>query len=202
VTAQTCEKFPKLVHQILRGGHEVGCHGYEHERYDKLDPDEQSKKVELATKVIAKITGQKPMGFRAPNFKPTPHVFAAVEHAGYVYDASVASYKTDPGSSRFKFVEIPNTLPSSVLRLPICLSTKILRLCTATLPLAVLDYHLWEVVEMPREIRFDCRFATGETALHRLDRALAYLLKKKANFTLMREVAEKYVKKSKLPKRG
>jgi peptidoglycan/xylan/chitin deacetylase (PgdA/CDA1 family) len=151
--------------------------------------------------VIAKITGQKPMGFRAPNFKPTPHVFAAVERAGYVYDASVASYKTGLGSSHFKFVEIQNTLPSSVLRLPICLSTGILRLCMATLPLTVLDYHPWEVVEVPREIRFDCRFATGETALHRLDQILA-CLKKKANFRLMREVAEKYVKKSKSPKQG
>jgi len=190
VTAQTSEIFPKLVNRISRENHEVGCHGYEHERYDRLNPKEQSKKVELATKAITKIMGRRPMGFRAPNFRPTLHVFAAIERAGYIYDASVASYKTDPGSSRFTFVEIPNTLPSSVLRLPISFSAKLLRLCIAALPPTVLDYHPWEVIEMPREVRFDCRFATGETALHRLDRLLAYLLGKRANFRLMREIAE------------
>jgi hypothetical protein len=38
-------------------------------------------------------------------------------------------------------------------------------------------------------VRFDCRFATGETALHRLDQVLCYLLARGAKFVLMRELA-------------
>jgi hypothetical protein len=38
--------------------------------------------------------------------------------------------------------------------------------------------------------RFASRFATGETALRRLDKLLDYLCEKKANFKLMREIAE------------
>lgn len=195
VTGKAAEKYPKLIRKISCE-HEVGCHGYDHERYDKLNPDEQSRKIELATRILTKITGQKPAGFRVPNFKPTIHAFAAIEHARYVYDASVAIYKTDPGSSRFRFVEIQNTLPSSILRLPVSISTRVLRLCMATFPRVVMDYHPWEVIEM-RGVRFDCRFATGEIALRRLEQVLKYWLDKEADFRLMNEIAKSSQNKNK-----
>jgi hypothetical protein len=76
--------------------------------------------------------------------------------------------------------------------LPPLFSKRVLRLCLAALPLTVLDFHVWEVVKMTG-VRFDCRFATGETALHRLDQVLHYLLSKGAKFMLMREVAKSHL---------
>lgn len=188
VTGQATEKFPALVKKISRK-HEVGCHGYEHERFDKLDVQEQFRRIKIATKVLKKVTSRRVLGFRAPNFRPSPHTFTALKKMGYLYDASNACYRTGPDPKRYGLVEIRNTWPSSLLRLPPSFSTRVLRLCLATLPLTVLDYHPWELVRM-KKVRFDCRFGTGKTALHRLDHVLQYLLEKKAKFVLMREIAK------------
>jgi len=189
VTGRVAERYPRLVKQISRR-HEVACHGYEHERFDRLGPGKQLQRIELATKILTKVVGQRPLGFRAPNFKTDAETFKAIEQAGYVYDASVASYKIGRKPRWSKLVEIPNTWPSSFLRLPPVISTRVLRLCLAALPLTVLDYHVWEVVKV-NGVPFDCRFATGEAALRRLDEVLRYLLEKKCKFVLMRDVVKK-----------
>lgn len=62
VTGQAGEKFPDLVKKISQG-HEVGCHGYEHERFDKIDDQEQFRRIELATKVLRGVIGQPILGF-------------------------------------------------------------------------------------------------------------------------------------------
>jgi peptidoglycan/xylan/chitin deacetylase (PgdA/CDA1 family) len=186
VTGQTAEKFPDLVKKISLE-HEVGCHGYEHERFDKIDSQEQFRRIELATRVLKGVIGQPILGFRAPNFRPSSHTFVALKKMGYLYDASNALYRIGEDPIRYGLVEIQNTWPSSFLRLPPVLSKQALRLCLAAFPLTVLDYHVWEVVKMTG-VRFDCRFATGETALHRLDKVLEYL-KARANFVLMRDLA-------------
>jgi peptidoglycan/xylan/chitin deacetylase (PgdA/CDA1 family) len=187
VTGQAAEKFPNLIKEISRE-HEVGCHGYEHERFDKIDAQEQFRRIEKATKVLNEIIGQRILGFRAPNFRPGSHTFVALKQIGYFYDASNALYRNGRDPARHGLMEIQNTWPSSFLRLPPILSKRALRLCLSALPLTVLDFHVWEVVKMTG-VRFDCRFATGETALHRLDQVLGYLLARGAKFVLMRELA-------------
>ena len=187
VTGRAAEKFPKLIRKVSHE-HEVGCHGYEHERFDKISAKEQLRRIELATEILTEVTGRKISGFRAPNFRPSIHTFAALKRKGYLYDASNARYRIGPDPTRFGLVEICNTWPSSFLRLPPGLSTRVLRLCLAALPLTVLDYHPWELVKVTG-VRFDCRFATGEVALRRLDKVLEYLLSKKARFRLMRDIA-------------
>ncbi len=187
VTGQAAEKFPKLIRKVSRE-YEVGCHGYEHERFDKISAKEQLRRIELATKILTEVTGQRILGFRAPNFRPNAHTFAALKRVGYLYDASNACYRIGPDPTRFGLVEIRNTWPSSFLRLPPEFSTRVLRLCLVALPLTVLDYHPWELVKVTG-VRFDLRFATGEVALQRLDRVLDYLLAKKVRFRLMREIA-------------
>ena len=187
VTGQAAEKFPKLIRRVSRE-HEVGCHGYEHERFDKMSAKEQLRRIELATKILTEVTGRRILGFRAPNFRPSVHTFAALKRVGYLYDASNTWYRIGPDPTRFGLVEIRNTWPSSFLRLPPGFSTRVLRLCLVTLPLTVLDYHPWELVKVTG-VRFDCRFSTGEVALQRLDKVLDYLLAKKVRFRLMKEIA-------------
>jgi hypothetical protein len=64
----------------------------------------------------------------------------------------------------------------------------VLSLCLCFLPLVVLDYHPWEVVEISN-VRFDLRFATGDKALNRLDRTISYLHTTGARFVTLKEVA-------------
>jgi len=187
-TGKMAERHPKLVKEISRR-HEVACHGYEHERFDRLSFEKQVQIIKLATNILTKVAGRRPSGFRAPNFKTNDETFKAIEQSGYVYDASVASYKIGRKPSWSKLVEIQNTWPSSFLRLPPAISTRVLRLCMAALPFTVLDYHVWEVVKV-NGVPFDCRFATGEVALRRLDEVLKYLLDKKCKFMLTKDVAK------------
>jgi peptidoglycan/xylan/chitin deacetylase (PgdA/CDA1 family) len=187
VTGLAAERFPGLISEISRG-HEVSCHGYGHERFDRLAVEEQQERIQKATEILQKITGTKPPGFRAPNFKLTAQTIVILQEIGYVYDSSKASYKRAPTRSSSTLVEIPNTLPSSFLRLPICLSRSVLSLCLRSLPLVVLDYHPWELVEMSN-IRFDLRFATGDKALDRLDRIISYLHTTGTRFVTLEEVA-------------
>lgn len=189
VTGQAAEKFPEIVKKISRE-HEVACHGYGHERLDKLNIDEQFKGISLATKILADVTNQRILGFRAPNFKPSIYTFEILERLDYAYDSSCACYKIYKNPRESKLIEIPNTLPSSFLRLPLWLSTRILRLCSTALPLTVLDFHVWEATQVSG-VRFDCEFSTGETALRRLDLLLEHLLTKGAKFVMMREIATK-----------
>ena len=187
VTGQAAERFPELIREISLN-HEVGCHGYEHERFDKISAKEQLRRIGLATKILTEVTGQRVLGFRAPNFRPGTHTLPALKRLGYLYDASNACYRIGPDPARFGLVEIRNTWPSSLLRLPPGISTRILRLCLAALPLTVLDYHPWEFVKVTG-VKFDCRFATGEAARRRLDRVFEYLISKGVKFRLMREIA-------------
>ena len=187
VTGLAAERFPKLIAEISQR-YEVSCHGYEHERFDKLAVDEQRQRIQKATEILQKITGAKPLGFRAPNFKFTVQTLAILEEIEYVYDASKASYKRAPRQNCSSLVEIPNTLPSTLLHLPFWLSRQVLNLCLCFLPLVVLDYHPWEVVEISN-VRLDLRFATGDKALNRLDRTISYLHTTGARFVTLKEVA-------------
>ena len=154
-------------------GHELGCHGLGHERLDRLPAGEGRRRVREATERMKK-RGLRPLGFRAPNFRPTREVLEEVGRLGYLYDSSLAVYKLYPGLRLPDLPEFPNTLPSSVLRLPLPLSRRILRFCVRRLPLTVLDYHPWEAVRM-EGVRWDLRFSTGEASLRKLERLLGEL---------------------------
>lgn len=166
------------------GGHEVGCHGLSHERLDRLPPGEQRRRVRRATE---RMRRWRPRGFRAPNFRPTTQVLEEVKRLGYSYDSSLAVYKLYPGLRLPDLPEFPNTLPSSVLRLPLPLSRRIVGWCVRHLPLTVLDYHPWEAVEM-EGVRWDLRFSTGEASLRRLRELLGWLRGEGAEFVTLGEM--------------
>jgi peptidoglycan-N-acetylglucosamine deacetylase len=189
VTGQTAERYPGLIADIS-SGHEVSCHGYEHERFDRLVIEEQRRRIDTATELLKAVTGRRPPGFRAPNFRLTWQTLAILEQSGYTYDASRARYKRFPAQRDSSLTVIPNTLPSSVLRLPTWLSRQILRACLRLLPLVVLDYHPWELVEMS-DVRFDLRHGTGKKALGRLDKTLSYLLSRETEFVTLEQVARR-----------
>jgi peptidoglycan/xylan/chitin deacetylase (PgdA/CDA1 family) len=189
VTGQTAEKFPELIREASKE-HEIGCHGYAHEEFNTLGAEDQFKCIQHATSILAKITGYRPIGFRAPRFRANLGTFAALERASYLYDSSRVSYKPGQGIGSSKLIELPNTLPSLFfLRIPAAFSTRIWEFLINALPVTVLSLHNWELVKM-KGARFASRFATGETALRRLDKLLDYLCKKGANFKPMREIAE------------
>lgn len=80
VTGNFAKTNPKLVQKIQQSGHEVACHGVDHFRPQKTDP-EQSKKI------VEKVIGAKARGYRQPRmFKIS---YAELKRQGYLYDSSV-----------------------------------------------------------------------------------------------------------------
>jgi len=89
VTGEIADKSPDIVQAISDDGHEVGCHGLHHERLDTFTPDEQAKRIALATRHLEKALGKRPLGFRAPEHRANTATLLALEHLGYAYDSSV-----------------------------------------------------------------------------------------------------------------
>jgi peptidoglycan/xylan/chitin deacetylase (PgdA/CDA1 family) len=77
-----------LLREIVQRGHEVATHGYLHEDWHKLTPDEEHRLLKLATDNLTKATGICPMGWRSPAGFMTPHTITYLQELGYFYDSS------------------------------------------------------------------------------------------------------------------
>lgn len=71
-------------------GHEIANHTLDH-RYDlvRLGRAEIERQVEGGIEAIESVTGERPVGFRAPGYTITDEVFEVLEHLGVGYDSSV-----------------------------------------------------------------------------------------------------------------
>jgi polysaccharide deacetylase family protein (PEP-CTERM system associated) len=92
VLGYVADQHPALVEQIAADGHEIGVHGYFHRFVYRLTPDEFARELERSVQAVERITGETPVGHRAPYFSvnaSTPWVFDRLEAAGFGYDSSV-----------------------------------------------------------------------------------------------------------------
>jgi peptidoglycan/xylan/chitin deacetylase (PgdA/CDA1 family) len=81
-------KYPGLVREIVAAGHEVGAHGWLHENWDALAPDDERELVARMTDAIGTALGTAPAGFRAPAARISPRTLSHLADAGYRYDSS------------------------------------------------------------------------------------------------------------------
>ncbi len=72
------------------GGHEIANHSLDH-RYDltRLPRAEIRRQIEDSAGCIARATGRRPVGFRAPGYTITDEVVSVLEELGVAYDSSV-----------------------------------------------------------------------------------------------------------------
>jgi peptidoglycan/xylan/chitin deacetylase (PgdA/CDA1 family) len=67
VIAKKAEAHPEIVRDILRRGHEVGLHSYDHDRLFSLRSEERVRRdLEHGARVLEELTGQRPLFFRPP----------------------------------------------------------------------------------------------------------------------------------------
>lgn len=86
------KRFPDLVREAARRGHEIGSHSYHHRLVFELSPDEFRDDVKRTRELLEDISGTSVRGFRAPAFSvtaKTPWFFDKLIDAGYTYDSSV-----------------------------------------------------------------------------------------------------------------
>ena len=89
VTGEMAEKHAEEIRAIIKNGHEVACHGLYHEKNEcLLSKEEQRDRIEEATRIIEKVIGQQPVGFRAPCLRANRITLEVLDEIGYLYDSS------------------------------------------------------------------------------------------------------------------
>ena len=130
-TGHAAENNPEMVTRVQKAGHETGCHGLFHETLGDalfplpnnwpILPSEVEGRLTIATEIIRRIIGERPVSFRCPRLWGSTNVVNVLEKLGYISDASLPLYfygkpfvpyhpsKTDwtkPG--KLNIIEIPN----------------------------------------------------------------------------------------------
>jgi peptidoglycan-N-acetylglucosamine deacetylase len=187
VTGMMAEQYPDLIHRIPGEGHELGCHGYTHARFDRMETEEVRVALKQAGKVLRKFS-KRLVSFRAPNLQFPAKYLKILEDEDFLYDSSLAAYKPPFPRSNIegKVIRIPATITSSFLRLPPTLFLPFLKYVKAPVVFA----HPWEFVDMSAEpIRPDCKFNTGEKAIQNLKTLIHASKAEKCPFLTMEERA-------------
>ena len=111
IPGQIMKRYPEMTKQIASSGHEIAAHGYAHEDFGLLTPDQQIKAIDAADRAIEAVTGCLPRGFRLPEggcTKETPQIL--IDH-GYLYDSSFHDhdlpYFLNSNDGNGSIVEIP-----------------------------------------------------------------------------------------------
>jgi peptidoglycan/xylan/chitin deacetylase (PgdA/CDA1 family) len=191
-TGEVAERFPERIRELIRRGHELGCHGHTHRRFDTLDAADADEELSRSTTVMRGF-GVPVTAFRAPNLRFPDRYVPLLERHGFRVDSSQARYKLAYYRRRAtttSVTRIPASTTSSVLRLPRAIRDPWLAMLS---PPVVLFVHPWEFVDLRQtKLRLDCRFRTGAQALDALGTAIDALRARGARFRRMDELAQQH----------
>jgi len=87
------ENDPDLAPMISSAGHEIASHGYSHRLVPDLTPQQFRDELLLTERLIVEQTGQRPLGYRAPQWslsERTGWAFEILCEQGYLYDSSLS----------------------------------------------------------------------------------------------------------------
>ena len=90
-------EYPALLKELAAAGHELGSHGYTHEKIYNLTPQQFREEIRDSKKAIEDVTGQSVTTFRAPFFSITQQSLWALPilaEEGYKIDCSISPIKT------------------------------------------------------------------------------------------------------------
>ena len=91
VPGWTADNFPDSVRDIVKRGHEVGAHGYTHERLAELSWEFEEQVFEKSLNALKKL-GVKPEGFRAPYWLISDRTIERIKQFGFKYDSDFMPY--------------------------------------------------------------------------------------------------------------
>lgn len=85
-------RYPQLVREIQRAGHEIGCHSQWHRLVYDLSPDEFRADLAQSRDILQDITGEPVTSYRAPSFSITRRNTWALDvlaSEGFTCDSSI-----------------------------------------------------------------------------------------------------------------
>ncbi len=88
--AMSLELAPEMAAAIQASGrHEIAVHGWIHERNTLLDEATERRLLAQAVDTLTRITGERPVGYRAPSWNFSPHTLDIVREMGFLYESSL-----------------------------------------------------------------------------------------------------------------
>lgn len=112
VLGWVAERFPGIVQEIDRRGHEVACHSYRHRLVYRMTFGEFREDARISKAILEQTIGKAVHGYRAPSFSITKESFWALEilkEVGFSYDSSIFPIHHD----RYGYPEFPR-FPSKI----------------------------------------------------------------------------------------
>ncbi|MEO6094180.1 MAG: sugar transferase, partial [Fibrobacteria bacterium] len=110
VLGWVADKFPEVVRMIDMAGHEIGTHGYYHEKITDMTQYQFEKDLDMSLNALSRYTSQKIIGHRASNFSIVESTMWALDtlaRYGIQYDSSIFPVKR----KRYGIPSYPNRLP-------------------------------------------------------------------------------------------
>lgn len=99
-TGEAAQLYPEVVKKVMEmnGNHDIGCHSLYHETIGTpifeipgIKPlllEEIKNRLKIATELVEKASGEKPVSFRCPRLWCSTETVCALEELGYIADAS------------------------------------------------------------------------------------------------------------------
>jgi peptidoglycan-N-acetylglucosamine deacetylase len=81
--------YPDQQREAVELGHEVGIHGWIHERNSILGIDAERELMQRASDTLEQVTGVRPAGIRTPSWDFSPHTLKLIRELGLIYDSSL-----------------------------------------------------------------------------------------------------------------
>jgi peptidoglycan/xylan/chitin deacetylase (PgdA/CDA1 family) len=110
IPAWVAEHHADAVRAIAAAGHEIGCHGDEHERVSELSREREEEILLRSIEVLTRSGGQRPVGYRAPAWQLSDSTLDLLARHDFDYSSnlmdSLAPYLHEPVATR-ALVELP-----------------------------------------------------------------------------------------------
>jgi peptidoglycan/xylan/chitin deacetylase (PgdA/CDA1 family) len=112
IPAVSLKITPDMADRIQRSGrHEIGVHGWIHEMNVSLPADVERRLVQMAIDTLTRLTGSRPVGYRAPSWNFSPNTLKIIRDLGFMYESSLMAddrpYELMQNGQATGIVELP-----------------------------------------------------------------------------------------------
>lgn len=107
VPGRVLELYPEAVKSIVADGHELACHGYDHDNTVGIPKEREIANLEKSELLLETFTGCKPVGYRGPLDVLQEYSTDLLAGKGYLYDSTL------------KDCDWPYILPGGLVELPV-----------------------------------------------------------------------------------
>jgi peptidoglycan/xylan/chitin deacetylase (PgdA/CDA1 family) len=112
-TGVTAKFFPDTIKQIIANGrHEVGVHGWIHERTSDTPPADEERLLKKAMEALQSVTGKKPVGYRSPSWQFSGRTVSLLREIGFLYDSGMMA-DDDP------YEIVVDNKPTGLIEIPV-----------------------------------------------------------------------------------